>query len=297
MNKELIVIEGPTAIGKTAVSIRVAEILKTEILSADSRQMYREMSIGTAVPSIQDQKKIKHHFIQHISVRDYYNASRFENDANHLLDSLFKNYEKVIMTGGSGLYIDAVCSGIDDLPEIDPEVRLRVQEQFNTGGIESLLEDLIRLDPRSFDTIDLNNPKRIQKALEICIITGKPYSSFLTAPQKKRNYTIRRIALDMERSSLYDRINKRVDGMFTNGLVEEAETLYPMRSFNALNTVGYRELFEYFDGKTTLGEAREKIKSNTRNYARKQLTWFRKHKDNKWFHPDDFDGILKYILP
>jgi tRNA dimethylallyltransferase len=295
-NKELIVISGPTAIGKTSLAIAIAKKLNTEIISADSRQIYKELSIGTAVPSDGELEEVKHHFIQNISIFDYYNASKFEEEVNIVLENLFTKYDKVILCGGSGLYIDAVCKGIDFLPVIDPEVRNKIQQQFEKEGIESLLEDLLKLDPSSFEKIDLSNPKRIQKALEISTITGMPYSSFLTSTDKKRNFRIKKIALDIKREELYDRINSRVESMVEKGLEEEARNMYPHKSINALKTVGYKEFFEYFDGKMTLVDAITKIKSNTRNYARKQLTWFRRDKSVKWFHPTEFEGIINYIL-
>ncbi len=293
--KELIVIAGPTGIGKTALSIDIAQKLNTEIISADSRQIYKELHIGTAVPTSDELKKVPHYFIQNISIHESYNASKYENGVNLLLENLFKKFDKVILCGGSGMYIDAVCKGIDLLPSIDPETRNRIQLQFETEGIESLLEDLLKLDPASFDKIDLSNPKRIQKALEVSIITGKPYSSFLTSPEKIRNYTIKKIALDMNRDMLYERINARVDAMVEEGLVEESRSLYPYKKINALNTVGYKELFEYFEGKISLEEAIISIKSNTRYYARKQLTWFRKDQKTKWFHPSESEEIMNYI--
>lgn len=296
MTKELIVIEGPTAVGKTSLSISLAQNLNTEIISADSRQIYRELNIGTAVPTQQELTKVKHHFIQNKSIHDYYNASMYEQEVNSLLEDLFRHYNKVILCGGSGLYIDAVCKGIDDLPEMDPEVRNKVQKQLDENGIESLREDLLKLDPQSFETIDLDNPKRIQKALEISLITGKPYSSFLTSPRKKRDYLIKKIALNMDREDLYERINTRVLDMIDRGLIEEARELYKFRNINALNTVGYKEIFEHFDGAKSLEEAIVKIQSNTRKYARKQLTWFRKDKDTHWFDPADTSGILEFIF-
>ncbi|MCB8999421.1 MAG: tRNA (adenosine(37)-N6)-dimethylallyltransferase MiaA [Bacteroidales bacterium] len=296
MTKELIVIEGPTAVGKTSLSISLAQNLNTEIISADSRQIYRELNIGTAVPTQQELTKVKHHFIQNKSIHDYYNASMYEQEVNSLLEDLFRHYNKVILCGGSGLYIDAVCKGIDDLPEMDPEVRNKVQKQLDENGIESLREDLLKLDPQSFETIDLDNPKRIQKALEISLITGKPYSSFLTSPRKKRDYLIKKIALNMDREDLYERINTRVLDMIDRGLIEEARELHKFRNINALNTVGYKEIFEHFDGAKSLEEAIVKIQSNTRKYARKQLTWFRKDKDTHWFDPADTSGILEFIF-
>ena len=294
-NKELIVIAGPTAIGKTALSIEIAEMLKTEIISADSRQIYKELNIGTAVPSSDELKRIKHHFIQNISIYDYYNASKYEDDVNHLLEKLFRKYDKVILCGGSGMYIDAVCKGIDQLPEIDPALRSKIQLQYEHEGLESLLEELIKRDPASFNKIDLDNPKRVQKALEISIATGKPYSSFLTSPEKKRPYRIKKIALDMKREELYERINARVINMMERGLAEEAKLFYPYRKNNALNTVGYKEMFLHFDGQLSLDEAITKIQSNTRNYARKQLTWFRKDKNISWFHPEETDKIHTFL--
>ncbi len=295
MSKELIVIAGPTAVGKTALSIEIAKKLNTEIISADSRQIYKELKIGTAVPSAEELAQVKHHFIQTISIHDYYNASKYEDDVNLLLGELFLQHDHVILCGGSGLYIDAVCKGIDFLPEIDPEIRKRIQQQYNNEGIESLLEDLLKLDPASFNKIDLDNPKRIQKALEISIITGKPYSSFLSSPEKKRIYKIKKIIIDMNREDLYERINSRVFRMIQNGLVDEARNLYPLRKINALNTVGYKELFQYFERNISLDEAVTKIQSNSRNYARKQLTWFRKDKDAAWFHPSEFGKIMNMI--
>lgn len=296
MNKELIVLAGPTAVGKTGLGIAIAKRLHTEIISADSRQIYKELRIGTAVPSPDELAEVKHHFIQNISIHDSYNASRYEDDVNLLLRDLFLKHDRIILCGGSGLYIDAVCKGIDMLPSVNPGVRNKIQSQYDNEGIESLLEDLLKLDPESFNKIDLDNPKRVQKALEISIITGKPYSSFLTSTEKKRFYSIRKIALDMDREELYERINSRVIGMIKNGLAEEAKSLYPHRKINALNTVGYKELFEHFDGKYSLEDAIVRIQSNTRNYARKQLTWFRKDENTKWFHPSEFAEIMNYII-
>ncbi len=294
MSKELIIIAGPTAIGKTGLSVELAEENKTEIISCDSRQMYKEMTVGTAVPSQELLERVSHHFIQVKSIREYYNASRYENDVLSLLDRLFKTYDKVIMTGGSGLYIDAVRFGIDELPEMDDEVRQQIQRQYEEEGIESLRHDLRKLDPLSYERIDLKNPKRIQKALEITLITGKPYSSFLTAPKKKRDFSFRLIALDRPREELYRNINHRVHEMISRGLTDEARRLYPYRQYNALNTVGYRELFDHFEGKMTLEEAITRIQANTRKYARKQLTWLKKDPDWQWFHPEEKDKIRTF---
>lgn len=296
MSKELIIIAGPTGIGKTKLGIILAERFNTEIVSADSRQIYKEMETGTAVPGKEDLKRVPHHFIQNKSIYDYYNASMYENEVLELLETLFLEHEKVVMVGGSGLYIDAVRSGIDELPGIDMDVRNKLFRQLEEEGLESLCRELEKLDPVSYAKIDLKNPKRVQKALEISIMTGKPYSSFLSSVKKNRDFKTKLIALDMDRKDLYERINTRVLEMIENGLVGEVESLIPNRHNNALNTVGYKEIFEYFDNSLTLEEAIEKIQANTRKYARKQLTWFRKDKEYNWFHPDDLDNILKYTV-
>jgi tRNA dimethylallyltransferase len=295
MNNELIILAGPTAIGKTAAGIELAKALGTEIISADSRQMYKEMSVGTAVPSEEERKGIPHHFIQNLSIHDDYNASRYENDVILLLDRLFARYPKVLMVGGSGLYIDAVRFGIDDLPVMDPELREHLKLRFREEGIESMRRELKQLDPVSYSRIDLKNPKRIQKAIEISLLTGKPYSEHLTRPRKPRNFRIRLLALNMERNELYRRINSRVISMIQNGLEEEARRLFPLRHLNALNTVGYKEMFDYFNGRMSRSEAIVKIQDNTRKYARKQLTWFRKDPEYTWFHPDDLKKTEKFI--
>ncbi len=296
MNKELIVIAGPTAVGKTSLSVDIAEKTATEIISCDSRQIYREMTIGTAVPSPEFLTRVKHHFVQTISIHDTYNASKYENDVITLLGSLFRKYDKVIMTGGSGLYIDTVRFGIDDLPEMDPDIRARIQKQYDEEGLESLRHALKKLDPETYAKIDLRNPKRIQKAIEITLITGKPYSSFLTTPRKKRDFGFKLIALNRERGELYDNINRRVYDMMHRGLEDEARRLYAFRKNNALNTVGYKELFDHFEGKTSLEEAITRIQSNTRRYARKQLTWFKKDEDWHWFHAGQEEQILDFIM-
>jgi tRNA dimethylallyltransferase len=293
--KILIVIIGPTAIGKTDLCIDLAESLGTEIISADSRQIYKELNIGTAKPGEDELNRVKHHFIGTKSIFDYYTAGMFELDVLKLLEDLFSKHEQVIMTGGSGLYINAVCEGIDALPKVDPEIRNKLIEQYEQEGIQSLRQDLKRLDPEYYEMADLKNPKRLLKALEITVMTGKPYSSFLTRPNKKRPFTILKIGLNRDRQELYDIINKRVDQMINNGLVEEARELHKNKELNALNTVGYKELFDCFDGNINYERAIELIKRNTRRYAKRQITWFSRDKEIKWFHPNDQEKIKQYI--
>jgi tRNA dimethylallyltransferase len=294
-NKFLVIIAGPTAIGKTNISVELAGLFNSPVISADSRQVYKEMTIGTAVPSALHLQEVKHYFIQNISVRETYNASIYETEAVTLLEDLFKKHDVLIMTGGSGLYINAVCHGIDFFPDTDPSIRNDIYLKLEKEGIESLQKELEFLDPKTYASIDLRNPKRIQKALEICRMTGKPYSEFLTGLKKERNFNIIRICLDMDRNTLYNRINERVLKMLQQGLLNEAENLYELRHFNALNTVGYKELFDFFDGKSRYDEAIEKIQANTRKYARKQLTWFRKDNQYKFFNPDNKEKIMDEI--
>lgn len=293
--KILIIISGPTAVGKTAVAIAVARHFGSEIISADSRQIYREMSIGTAVPSPEEMKAVRHHFIQNKSVYDYYNAFMYETEVIKLLEDLFRRMNPVIMAGGSGLYINAVCHGIDDIPTVEPAVRQEMKELYAWEGIEGLRSLLKKVDPEYYKKADLRNPKRLLKALEITVQAGRPYSSFLTQTRKQRPFRILKAGLDLPREELYDRINRRVDRMIETGLMEEARRLYPHRNTNALNTVGYKELFDYFDKKISLDEAITRIKANTRKYARKQLTWFRKDPDIRWFHPEEKDKIIEWI--
>lgn len=294
--KTLIVIIGPTAIGKTDICIDLAESFNTEIISADSRQIYKELNIGTAKPNENKLNRVKHHFVGVKSIFDYYTAGMFELDVLELLEELFNRHEQVIMTGGSGLYINAVCEGIDALPRVDPEIRNKLIEQYEREGIQSLRQDLKRLDPEYYEMTDLKNPKRLLKALEITIMTGKPYSSFLTRPNKERPFDIMKIGLNRDRQELYDIINRRVDKMINKGLVEEAKALYKHKNLNALNTVGYKELFDYFDGTISYERAIELIKRNTRRYAKRQITWFSRDKEIEWFHPNDQERIKQYIL-
>ena len=289
------VITGPTAVGKTSVSIETALHYATEIVSCDSRQMYREMRIGTAVPDAEQLASVPHHFIGNLSVTDYYNISKFEVEALTLLDRLFKKHRVVILTGGSGLYLDALCHGIDDFPAVDSSVREQVEELFCQEGIEGLREHLRELDPTQFGQMDNRNKQRLMKALEVCLQTGMPYSSFLSKTRKARTFDVIRIGLETDRKELYQTINHRVDLMIRDGLLAEAEALYPHRRLNALKTVGYREIFDFMDGKTSLEEAIELIKRNTRHYAKRQLTWFRRSPQMKWFHPSQKEEIIHHI--
>ena len=294
-NKYLIIIAGPTAVGKTTTAITIAKHFNSSIISADSRQIFKELCIGTAVPTQEQMKLVPHYFIQNKSIHNSYNASNYEIEVNQLLTELFKINNIVILAGGSGLYIDAVCNGIDDLPEIYPEIRNKIQLQFEKEGVEGLRQNLKILDPVYYEKVDLKNYKRIQKALEVTLMTGKPYSSFLTSRKKEREYKIIRIALEKDREELYNDINKRILEMMEQGLEEEARNYYSFRSSNALKTVGYKELFLYFDGEMTRDEAIISIQANTRKYARKQLTWFRKGKLYQWFNPSEETKIIEFI--
>jgi tRNA dimethylallyltransferase len=296
---KLIVIVGPTASGKTEIAIKVAKLLGTEIISADSRQFYRELSIGTAKPSETLLAEVKHHFIGHISITEDYNISRFEQDAIKLLEELFERHEVVVMTGGSGLYIDAVCNGIDDQPEHDLEIRKQLNAEYKLSGIKYLQDELLRLDPSYYEVVDRSNPHRLMRAIEVCIITGKPYSSFRKGLQQQRSFRVVKLGIQVPRDELIERINRRVDKMLENGLVGEVKANYQYHDKNALNTVGYKEIFEYLDGNYTLQEAIEKIKINTRRYAKRQMTWFRKDPDIEWIKPEnlkDPEELIKTIL-
>lgn len=295
MNKVLIVVAGPTGVGKTNAAIELASKLGTEIISADSRQIYKEMCIGTAVPEKAQLEAIPHYFIQNKSIHQNFNASDFEFEVIEVLNSLFKKHDKIILAGGSGLYIDAVVKGIDDLPRIDPELRKQLQNRIKDEGLDGLRRELKLLDPVSYHAIDLKNPKRLQKALEISLITGKPYSEFLKGKPKQRNFSVKNIALNIDRNELYDRINKRVIQMIDKGLVAEAESLLKYKHLNPLNTVGYKEIFMFLEAEISLERAIELIQNNSRRYARKQITWFRKDNKYKWFEPKEIDSILRYI--
>ena len=280
--KVLKVLEGPTAVGKTALAIQWALEHGTEILSADSRQFYRELDIGVARPSPEELALVPHHFIACKSIREYYSVSLYEQEALGLLQALFQKHDVVILAGGSGLYVNALCHGIDDLPDPDPELRENLKKRLAEEGIESLQEELRRRDPVFYGQIDLQNPARLRRALEVCITTGKPYSALRTAPRKERPFRIERYALNRPKERLYERINLRVDQMMEHGLLEEARALHPYASFNALQTVGYRELFDFFDGKISLDQAVTDIKTHTRRYAKRQLTWLRKQEGVEW---------------
>ena len=295
MEKTLLVLAGPTAVGKTSCGIDIARHFHTEIISADSRQIYRECSIGTAVPSPAELARVRHHFIQVVSVKEAYNASMYEFQVLAKLEELFEKHDLVLMVGGSGLYIDAVCHGIDDLPTIDPALRKQLLFRLESDGLEALNQELKELDPVTYKQVDLKNHMRVLKALEVSIQTGKPYSSFLSAKKKKRPFRILRMALDMERELLYDRINKRVESMMEDGLLEEVKQLQPLRNYTAMKTVGYRELFKHLDGKLSLEEAVDLIQRNTRKFARKQLTWFRKENRYQWFSPEDKVEMIRWI--
>jgi tRNA dimethylallyltransferase len=295
MTKTLVVLAGPTAVGKTAVAIELAKKYGSEIISADSRQIYRETTIGTAVPSPEELASVPHHFVQCISLEEYYNASMYEQDVLRKLDELFQDHDIVVMTGGSGLYINAVCFGIDDLPSVDQQVRALLARDFREKGIEWLREELKQVDPVSYGKTDLNNHFRILKALEVSMQTGRPYSSFLTQSSKKRDFRIIRLALDMDRNELYERINSRVERMIGDGLVDEVKRLEKYRGKNAMKTVGYREIFSFLDNEVTLDDAVDLIKRNSRKYARKQLTWFRKDNLYPWFHPEEIERMLAEI--
>lgn len=295
MPKHLIVIAGPTGIGKTSESIKIARHFNTEIVSSDSRQIFSELTIGTAVPSPKELAQVKHHFIHTHSIFENYNASRYENEAIELLNILFKKHDVVLIVGGSMLYIDAVCKGIDQMPDADPELRENLKNQLEKEGLEKLRRQLKQLDPEYYNEVDLKNPARIIHALEISLMTGKPYSSFRSNPRKKRPFSIIKIALDCDRKELHNRINLRVDKMMEAGLEEEARRFYKHKKLNSLNTVGYRELFAYFDGEISKGKAIELIKRNSRRYARKQLTWFRKDQNMNWFEPGQTDKLIAFI--
>jgi tRNA dimethylallyltransferase len=296
MTNTLISIVGPTAIGKTALSIKLAQHFNTEIISADSRQFYKEMNIGTAVPSSQELSASPHHFIQHKSINESYNVGDFERDSISKLEQLHQENSVVIMVGGSGLYVKAVSKGLDYFPEVDSNIRTQLNEQLAEKGLAPLQEQLKSLDATGYKTIAIDNPQRVIRALEICLGTGKPYSSFLTNPEKNRKFKTITIGLNAERSIIYDRINQRVDLMIDNGLLEEVESLIPYKYLNALNTVGYKELFDYFEGNSTLEFAISEIKKNTRRFAKRQLTWFRKDESISWFdYKTDAIEIIKFI--
>ena len=293
--KKLVVIAGPTASGKTSLSIKLALHYQSEILSADSRQFYRKMDIGTAKPSKEELEKVPHHFINSLEIDEKYNVGRFEEDALKKTSLLFNNYDILFLTGGSGLYIDALCKGIDDLPETEISVREELNKLHKTEGIEALQKKLLETDPEYYSQTDLNNPHRLIRALEVSIMTGCKYSSLRKNSSKERDFITKKIGLLIDRAELYNRINVRVDSMIKNGLVKEVQALLPYRNENALQTVGYKEIIEFLDHKISLNEAIESIKQNTRNYAKRQMTWFRRDKEIHWFEPGEFESISRFI--
>ena len=295
MTNNLIVILGPTGVGKSDIAVELAQLLNCEIISADSRQFYKEMRIGTAVPDHQQLNAVKHHFIQFLPVDSYYSSSLFERDVLKLLPQLFSMHKTVIMAGGSGMYIDAVCNGIDDIPDIDPDIRAKYNAMYIESGIESLRSALKLLDPEHYSRVDLKNHKRIIRALEICESTGRPYSSFLHKRKVARDFGIVKIGLSRDRDKLYERINERVDNMIAEGLEDEAKNLYDKKHLNALNSVGYRELFDYFDGLITKEEAISLIKRNSRRYAKRQMTWWAKDSEINWFDADSKEEIFQFV--
>lgn len=295
LEKTLIVITGPTAVGKTSLCLDIAKHFNIPIINADSRQIYKELKIGTASPTEKEMSEVRHYFVGTLHLEDYYSASLFEQQVLELLEELFKDNDYALMAGGSMMYIDAVCDGIDDIPTIDDKTREKMKKRLEEEGLEKLCEELQKLDPEYFEIVDRQNPKRVVHALEICTMTGKTYTSFRKREKKQRPFRIIKIGLNRPREELYNRINARVDEMMQNGLLKEAESMYSQRHLNSLNTVGYKELFEFFRGKWSLDEAIERMKSNTRRYARKQLTWYKKDEGIKWFHPDNKQEIIDYI--
>ncbi|TWV14755.1 tRNA (adenosine(37)-N6)-dimethylallyltransferase MiaA [Bacteroidaceae bacterium HV4-6-C5C] len=297
--KKLIVLIGPTGVGKTELSLSLAERYKTCIVSADSRQLYADLKIGTAAPTEEQLKRVKHYFVGTLQLTDYYSAARYEEEVMELLSELYTEHDTVILTGGSMMYVDAICKGIDDIPTVDNETRELMLRRYETEGLEPLCAELKLLDPEYYKVVDLKNPKRVVHALEICYMTGKTYTSFRIREQKTRPFEIIKIGLTRPREELYERINHRVDLMIEEGLVEEARKVYPYRKLNSLNTVGYKEIFNYLDGEWDLSFATDKIKQNSRIYSRKQMTWFKRDTDIHWFHPDnvtEIDSFLNAII-
>jgi len=296
MNKKhLIVIAGPTASGKTVTAIKVAKAFGTVIISADSRQFYKELPIGTAAPTADELNEVKHYFIHNLSIEQSYDVADYERDVLSLLNELFKQHDVVVMTGGSGLFIDSVCNGLDTIPDISTEIRDKVNDIYSNGKLEALQAEVRKVDPEYYSIVDRQNPRRLQRALEVFYQTGRPYSTFRRNKRVDRDFEIIKIALLWDRGMLIDRINKRVDCMMDQGLLNEVKSVYDKRNLNSLNTVGYKELFEYFDGKTTLEQAVEQIKINTRQYAKRQMTWLRKNNDYHWFSIDEYDELLEFV--
>ncbi len=293
--KTLVVLTGPTGVGKTELSLRIAEALGSPVINCDSRQIFREMSIGTAAPNTEQIQRVTHYFVGSRSIHEPYSAAKYETDVLELLSRLFETHDALLLTGGSMLYIDAVCKGIDDMPDIQPELRNTLLERFHQKGLAPLLEELKQLDPTYYQQVDRCNHKRVIHGLEVCLQTGKPFSSFRKDQAKKRPFVVQKICLNRDRSDLYQRIDERVLQMVQDGLEAEAMQLHPFKQLNALNTVGYKEMFDYFDGKCNLQEAISSIQYNTHKYARKQLTWFRKDKDYEWFDAGQQQEVLEAV--
>ncbi|WP_278984424.1 tRNA (adenosine(37)-N6)-dimethylallyltransferase MiaA [Segatella bryantii] len=293
--KTLVVVLGPTAVGKTELCLQIAEHLKIPIINADSRQIFAELPIGTAAPTLEQQQRVKHFFVGSHHIQDYYSAAMYEEDVINMLPKLFQVHNQALLTGGSMMYIDAVCKGIDDIPTVDDQTRNLLKTKLEAEGLPSLVEELKRRDPEHWEIVDRNNPRRVVHALEICYMTGKTYTSFRKNTTKKRPFNILKIGLNRAREEMYTNINQRVLNMMENGMEEEARKAYPFKGLNSLNTVGYKELFDYFDGKISKEEAILKIQSNTRRYMRKQLTWFKRDETIKWFNPDNSKEIINYI--
>lgn len=293
--KTLIVITGPTAVGKTTLCLDIAKHFGIPIVNADSRQIYRELKIGTAAPTEEQLRQVRHYFVGTLGLEDYYSASMYEEQAMSLLGQLFQDSDYALLCGGSMMYIDAVCNGIDDIPTVDDVTRTTLKQRLADEGLEALCEELSRLDPEHYAIVDRKNPRRVVHALEICLMTGRTYTSFRKNERKQRPFRIVKIGLNRPREELYRRINLRADQMMADGLLDEAQRLYPLRSLNALNTVGYKEMFAFLDGTWTLDEAVERLKGNTRRYARKQLTWFKKDPDVVWFAPDEKEEIIRHV--
>lgn len=293
--KTLVVVLGPTGVGKTELCLTIAEHLGIDIINADSRQIFAELPIGTAAPTQEQQQRVHHHFVGNHHLNDYYSASIYEEEVMALLRDKFERGDVAMLTGGSMMYIDAVCNGIDDIPTIDDATRQMMKARLEAEGLPALVEELRRLDPEHYQIVDKNNPRRVVHALEICYMTGKTYTSFRTNSKKERPFRVLKIGLNRDRGELYERINQRVLDMMDAGLEDEARRCYPLKELNSLNTVGYREMFDYFDGLTDRVEAIRRIQSNSRRYMRKQLTWFKKDPEIVWFHPDNVKEIINYI--
>lgn len=294
-NKHLIVLAGPTASGKTATAIKLAKAFDAEIISADSRQFYKELSIGTAAPTADELAQVKHHFVHNLSIEDKYDVADYERDVLNYLKEYFKTKNVAVLTGGSGLFIDAVCNGLDSIPDISEEIRAKVTKMYEEGGLEALQREVEKNDPQYYGKVDKQNPRRLQRAVEVFYQTGRPYSTFRQRNVVKRDFDIIKLAILWDRDKLIERINKRVDLMMRQGLLDEVRSVYPKRHLNSLNTVGYKELFDYLDGKCNLEQAVEQIKINTRQYAKRQMTWLRKNSDYRWFTIEETDEIIKSL--